>query len=210
MSLAYISLGYSVNRNHYLEESLWSSENCKATRILQFERPMWAFKHSDLYVGCHLDRFKHLPKSGQHNALLSILDVGKLYSVPESGDIGIFGEGWSHIEPWGVWSDGRRAELRFLSRATFHSVDMEIKPFVYGRKTAQSIKITSDGSILFDGIIDKRKVIHFPFPQTRNFDPDRIFRVTFELPDARSPAELGPSPDVRELGIGVVSFKLRQ
>ncbi|BCW88985.1 hypothetical protein sos41_21400 [Alphaproteobacteria bacterium SO-S41] len=128
----------------------------------------------------------------------------------EGGTGGIFlGGGWSSLEPWGVWSDGRwaavqlplprgeRTHLVFTCQA-YGLKDLTEKSVV--RVRANGVEL---GRWIFEEFVDPRD---YTLELTTDGRPTALIEFLMENPVA--PSALGPSADVRQLGIGLrrISF----
>jgi hypothetical protein len=116
--------------------------------------------------------------------------------------------GWSGSEKNLRWTDGREATLVFsLNETRELLLEMKLAPFIAGSELAQqhlSLKL-NDQSITTLTLSDSEM-------RTYSFSlPKSLLRttnvLTFELPDAASPASLNVSPDSRLLGIRVESIR---
>jgi hypothetical protein len=114
--------------------------------------------------------------------------------------------GWSGVEPWGVWSDGKHAEFRFLMsgdgdlviKIAFHSYNpghrkQHVTMFVNKREVGKWT--LAEG----DHLKEEIRVAASEIKEGRLF-------VGFDLPDAVSPQSVGDCQDPRVLGIGLDSF----
>ncbi|MCP3177586.1 hypothetical protein MJO47_10780 [Desulfuromonas sp. KJ2020] len=209
-SFLYIALSYSGNRYIYLQESLWGSAACKAVEQLRDKRPMWEFKKTPVHLECHLDRFRYIPGISvvQDISPLTIIDNTK-YEIGSGSGPDIFGPGWSHVEEWGVWSDGPNAEIRFIPGYSIQKIIFELQPFVYGNVKSQRLIIYQDGVPLYSGTLTKPQNVVIYLPECYAFEPNDILNLYFEIPDAISPAKVGLNRDKRKLGIGLKSIEFR-
>jgi hypothetical protein len=121
----------------------------------------------------------------------------------------VLGEGWSMIEPWGVWSDGNRAEI-CLDRTYLGSgetlVHIDLDAFLAGTVTSVDVPVTVNG----------REVDHWHFEKgrsrgIRSLDlPASNGRVVigFSGIGAQTPAMAGLSQDGRHLGLALYSLTI--
>jgi hypothetical protein len=109
-------------------------------------------------------------------------------------------EGFSDAEPWGRWTDGPEATIRFRAplprRFTLEFTVAHIFP--------------SDGKSSFDVVVgDKRHRVAVPGPGLVSVDIENLGAardVQLILPAAASPKSLGLSGDERRLGLGFRSL----
>jgi glycosyltransferase involved in cell wall biosynthesis len=119
----------------------------------------------------------------------------------------VCGEGWSHAEAWGRWSDGPTAEL------VFHLADpptaklvltVEAQAFLHDRHTEQTVDVAINGVDAARWIFQRGSST----PERRIEVPelpagDTTVIVTFRVRSPRSPKEVGLSKDKRRLGLGI-------
>ncbi len=120
--------------------------------------------------------------------------------------------GWSTPEPWGRWSIGKQASLRFKLQPAVAEVKVEllVDAFVNGRHFEQSVDVKVNGSLV------KRLVFNAKAggdkPRWESFTvrpgPDGELNLVLRTPDAASPARLGLSGDTRTLGVGLVNLSI--
>jgi hypothetical protein len=128
----------------------------------------------------------------------------------------VLGIGWSQIEPWGVWSNGRIASLLFEVES-FGSRDVILKMGSHGFLTESHANIEVD--VFVNDL--KVKVLEYRLDKpnrssTIQFSAklceakSKFCEVQFKVRNPRSPASLGLSSDERLLGIGLtsVSFEI--
>ena len=120
--------------------------------------------------------------------------------------------GWSFIEPWGVWSDGKIASLAFpLSPDLQHralTLDLMLRPFISSVLPVQKIEFWVNGQLL------KTESLNFPEAKKVILDipallnKQDILKINLRLPDAMSPKALGLGNDTRRLAVGIESATL--
>jgi glycosyltransferase involved in cell wall biosynthesis len=119
------------------------------------------------------------------------------------------GSGWSFPEAGFRWTDGKEASIRVqlgpLSNGRPNSSCLlRLRASAFGGR--QRVVVLIDGKraneLTVEGAVRDYDIdVHFS-NSTGGVDNE----ITFELPDAHSPASLGLSPEVRELGIAVASM----
>jgi len=115
--------------------------------------------------------------------------------------------GWSALEPWGVWSNAEKAELRFRLRSNNKPVRFALKlslsPFKATGKPKQDVSISINNVSRKFELTSPQELI-LPFTP----DPTGINVVVFTIKDPVSPSDLKISSDDRDLGIGLISIQL--
>jgi len=125
------------------------------------------------------------------------------YLVGSSGH-GSFalGNGWSQPEPWGTWSDSKRAELYFPCAGRTFDVVLQLAPF-----NRQHLTLTAGGATLWQGALPTEstalRIAIAPAQCTRG-----VALVTADISHPTRPSELGPSNDRRRLGVALTSFRI--
>jgi hypothetical protein len=124
----------------------------------------------------------------------------------------ILGRGWSQPEPWGVWSDGVRAQLllqikpedfptgvriqfsftSYVSKAR----DQRLEISLAGRKLASRTFNESQPQQLVEIDLDSSSI-----------NPSATTRLDLSIPDAIAPAESGGA-DKRQLGVGLTNVRV--
>ncbi len=131
-------------------------------------------------------------------------------NLAESGVV--FGQGWSHLEAWGVWSDGNFADLLIHvgSESRTYEVTFRLHGYNPPESPFRNLQLIVNGRQL--GALELSEGAgfhdyHFMF----RIRPDEEFiHFGFEIRNPVSPAELGHSSDHRRLGVGLSGFKLTQ
>jgi 2-polyprenyl-3-methyl-5-hydroxy-6-metoxy-1,4-benzoquinol methylase len=120
-------------------------------------------------------------------------------------------DGWSPPEPWGVWSDGSAAKLRFyLSPRPAGKVVLRLR--VSGFLPVQS-SIRDVDVLIADKLVERwsfdsenpageRRVV----VDQEAFDSNGGLEIGFKILKPESPVQYGLSRDARKLGIGLVSL----
>ncbi|WP_127818203.1 DUF7024 domain-containing protein [Microbacterium sp. CPCC 204701] len=118
-------------------------------------------------------------------------------------------EGWSEPEEWGTWTDEERAEASLrLPDDIQGDVQLSLGVHAYmplGHEP-QRVRIHAGRASLGEWIVGNQMTIEVTVPGSAVVDG--TVTLTFELPDAISPAEAGVSTDGRTLGIGLHSIIL--
>lgn len=113
------------------------------------------------------------------------------------------GEGWSHVEAWGRWTDGGHAGLNYelAKPADGQVLEFASRAYVAGSPPTQRVGVRINGRDAPEWVFtpdNARQITHIAIP-----DGATEIRVEFAFSDARSPKQAGQSEDARVLGIGV-------
>jgi hypothetical protein len=115
------------------------------------------------------------------------------------------GFGWSHVEPWGVWSDAGSASL------WLPQVPARAELVLRGRHFG----LPGTRATIIWHLVGRGSATAFAVPRDEEFEwrvplrpGDRLLEIT--LPSARSPAELALSQDSRVLGFGLSGIRLER
>jgi hypothetical protein len=132
-----------------------------------------------------------------------------------SGADRLLGEGWSELEPTGVWTVSEAASL-ILKPSAPAGLDVElvlgISAFVTRDHRKLELEVSVGGERLADHVFRHRRAhsrVHVPLPAAAR---DATGRAVLELGlgDPARPADLGVSEDVRRLGIHLRSLTMRR
>ena len=122
-------------------------------------------------------------------------------------------DGWSDLESWGRWSDGRKCHLFFrLNAAPSTDLILSADIIAFTRKAHPRQEI----NILANGIPVGRWVFTYGEPERgrkllipmKVFGEEPVLKLTFEILNPQSPKNLGESEDPRLLGIGLKSLSI--
>jgi glycosyltransferase involved in cell wall biosynthesis len=121
-------------------------------------------------------------------------------------------DGWGEPEQWGTWSISKRASLRLsiesLPGRTLHA-ELKYRAFVHTLHRELEIVCRGAGRDIASWrcrFNDTSGIQWLTLPSaaiSRNGELD----IEFHFSDPRSPAELGISPDTRQLGLGIESLR---
>lgn len=151
------------------------------------------------------------PVAPPENMVPGPLGVAIRFGSGEPSDA-YLGKGWSGPEPWGVWSEGRRAQLRFPAPRIVRSVSIELQAFLPGNPAKQRVVVFLNGvRSLRTELGTSEATIDFPVGDeaAQRIAEDGRLTIRFALPDASSPQAAGLSSDARRLAIGLKSVTLR-
>lgn len=121
------------------------------------------------------------------------------------------GIGWSNPEPWGVWSDGPKAQLivepedpaKKPTKLVVRARSLSAPPAKAQRVT---VIINGKEAAVWDVVEGKDDEYTASIPP--GFAPFDPIAIEFQIQHPISPAELGAGNDGRKLGFGLVSFRL--
>src|SRR4030095_13866876 len=112
-------------------------------------------------------------------------------------------QGISHPEPWGRWTDGAVATIRFAQPLP-EKFDLEIIYYaIYGTNRGAPFRIRVGDEVREFTISTGTEKIRLPFNPKRPVDA-----IEIEVPKPTSPASLGQSPDPRLLGLGINRLRI--
>lgn len=118
-------------------------------------------------------------------------------------------DGWSKPEEWGTWTDQERAEASLrLPEETQGDVhlSLDVQAYVPPGHDPQRVRVRAGDALLGEWVVGDRTTIELAVPGSAVVDD--VVALTFELPDAISPADAGVSADSRTLGVGLRSIAL--
>jgi hypothetical protein len=139
----------------------------------------------------------------------------RIVFIESSGADRLLGDGWSELEPTGVWTVSEAASL-ILKPSAPAGLDVElvlgISAFVTRDHRKLELEVSVGGERLAEHIFRHRRAhsrIHVPLPAVAR---DATGRTVLELAlrDPMRPADLGVSEDVRRLGIHLRSLTMRR
>lgn len=116
------------------------------------------------------------------------------------------GDGFHAAEDWGTWVDGCCAKLIIPSEAICQPafIQFKLQAYVNSLLPQQHIKVTVNNQAVtefFISLSDNQPfLIYLALPE----QCDKFYLLQFEIPNAKSPQELGLSDDARKLGLGFI------
>jgi len=150
---------------------------------------------------------------GSRHAMQATYPLGHVIDFGLLGDATRYCEvGWSQSELWGTWTDGNVARLRIAPVAN-EGIQLifvaRLLTFVNPLHVRQHVDVLINGRLVNQWIFDSPEETE----RTVRMPPDLLYypetiEITFVIPTARSPAELGLSDDSRRLGIGLVHARI--
>jgi hypothetical protein len=114
--------------------------------------------------------------------------------------------GWSFPEARWVWSNGNVARMRLPEPPGPSEIVLDFRLFPFSAPTlpSQRVRVSFDGRILGAATFSGEGSLAVIVPR-RGGASDPL-ELEWELPDARSPFEMGHSADIRRLGIALCSI----
>lgn len=114
--------------------------------------------------------------------------------------------GFGAQEPAGRWTNEKESTLMFFfpTPAQNYCLTATVDPFLYGSHLRQRVDILANGQLCGHAELNATgsHII------TASFLAQGWMKITFRLPDAISPVELGANPDQRSLGLAFHSIHL--
>jgi hypothetical protein len=127
----------------------------------------------------------------------------------------LLGAGWAEVEPWGVWSIGRTADvnLPIPSGVVGRDLHLECTLATFERHAAGDlvVGVMCEGIALTSLIVpcDGRTIRANITCPGQLVAEHREIRLQFQIANPTSPSALGISTDPRELGIGLRTIAVR-
>ncbi len=140
------------------------------------------------------------------------VELNKIVRVGEFSGSGFIKRfGWSHDEPWGVWSDGPYADLLFtLPEIPESAIDIHfgVQSYVPEERPSQDVEVYVNGKLFdlwrFVPNSNKRRVIRIDHTSLA----DQKVNIGFRMLNPISPSKLGRGSDGRMLGIGLRDIRV--
>ncbi len=123
-------------------------------------------------------------------------------------------QGWAAPESWGVWSQSKTAKLKIqlpFVPARDMKLILKAQAFINEKHPQQHVDVW----------VNRQHIARIDYTQKINLSSRAIhlpknlilanngdLNIEFKLPDAKSPAKLGISADIRQLGLGLHSLEL--
>jgi hypothetical protein len=116
---------------------------------------------------------------------------------------------WHDCEAWGIWSDGKNADLLIpVPNGNPQKIQIQFNAFLTPLHPYQDLEILINGQLLQKIRIDHASGNTFSLNLPDDMNPDRLLNIEFRTPNAVSPARAGvSSSDQRVLGFGLVSVQ---
>lgn len=158
-----------------------------------------------------IDRF--FPSLGYDVARFPRAERGQSLDFQNGHNEGALVEGWSHSEPWGVWSNGDRAQLGFLlvsAPAAQPKLLVRCRAFITATNPEQRIEFWSQNIKLADVTLrNDTNTVVVPLGELRLRAGSALI-IEMRMPLARSPKQLALSHDSRKLAIGLETARFEE
>lgn len=167
------------------------------------------------------------PRRKDYYMRLSRDDIASLYttvergvpiqaSAPPSALRDILVSGWSHDEPWGVWSDGKSAKIAFtindVGTGDVH-LSLLVTGFFFGSHNEVAVAPSVNDRRLPTFVLRAEQRlparIDLAIPERDVRRANGRIELTLGIQSPRSPSALGMSDDHRQLGIGLIGLTIR-
>ena len=119
--------------------------------------------------------------------------------------------GWDRYDTCAQWTDGKNAALAIQLQSTDldHSLTINAMPWLgWGAIAQQRVIVTANGHHVGEWVFDQQETQEKSMVIPHAVLDGDIQTISFELPDSKSPKDLGINVDPRELGIMVHSLVL--
>jgi len=140
--------------------------------------------------------------------------VGSVTTLSNSEPSGVVLAGsWSSREPWGVWSDGRRATVVFDASCLPDRFTVAIRANLFPPvpPPMQAVRISDESGSLLAVISNEHPNGDFVVRmQKSGTQPGPWKSLIFDVDVPASPHQLKISRDRRKLGIGLISLTFQQ
>lgn len=157
------------------------------------------------------------PGQWQASATIPPYKLGDMVNFTLSGHSGAYRDGgWSGTEQWGTWSDGHKAALHLMPvppPTGGLELVAEISPFVERLHPTQTVDVSVNGThvahwvMTFTDVNHLRQELRASIPASA-VKGARTIQVEFHMLDPASPASFGHPGDTRDLGIGLIRFRI--
>ncbi|MBI1803908.1 MAG: sulfatase-like hydrolase/transferase [Ignavibacteriae bacterium] len=120
------------------------------------------------------------------------------------------GRGWSVPEGFGTWTEGPVARVNLVIPPSNGDLLLEakFKPFVFGRAKQQFVILKTNDHEIGKWEASDSGAYHARIPKSTLHGD--LLRISFEMPDAKSPRELGMNDDPRILGVAVNEMDVKE
>jgi hypothetical protein len=140
------------------------------------------------------------------------LKVGGVIDFRDTSPDRYLGLGWSAAEPWGRWTEGRRASLRFaIDAATESQLTLHVRAsaLIGGSKKRQDVVVTVNNFRLGEWAFEQSGIFErsIRIPASA-FRQDGVFHVDLEISSPASPRDIGLGDDTRALGIALFEARI--
>jgi hypothetical protein len=174
-----------------------ADDDLRAPELEPLDRPI----HPEIVRALELQSKASAQRANHAEQLRSSGSI--VIDLQESSDDSILGFGWSHHEPWGIWSDGDEATLRVPAREGL-SWRATLKARTFAPNGPVTVGIAAYGQPMSYAEAGSTE----PLTLTIESDPSSAGTIRLHLPDARAPIDDQLSGDQRKLGIGLTQLSI--
>lgn len=129
-----------------------------------------------------------------------------VFFAKQGAGVELLDVGWSQPEAWGVWSDGKLANIYIPRPAqTPKKLLLDLRAFISQKIPVQDVSIFINDQFVAEYRLDKAEgnLLSLELPAS-NSD---FYKITFQLKTPARPFDIGLNKDKRLLGIGLISAK---
>jgi hypothetical protein len=120
--------------------------------------------------------------------------------------------GFSNVEDWGMWTDGKEAIITFIIRDELCNkklgIDIEARAF-YDKADRQDFKIYANNILVAEYKVVNEGVTKYEAYILPKINTNPILTIKLVISNPTSPSERGLSDDTRKLGLGITKFCIR-
>lgn len=114
--------------------------------------------------------------------------------------------GWDYPQPWGVWAVGPRARLNLpLPAGSPQSLVLDLRALINAQLPQQIIHISVNDQLPLTYTLAQEEHNQIVIPLDSKIWRDGYVSLSFDLPDAKKPKEIGIGLDERLLSVGLIS-----
>lgn len=131
--------------------------------------------------------------------------LGVKYFVAEGARLR---RGWSHIEPWGVWSDGLEAEIELrVGQGELYYAELVTQGYIPPGREKLEVTFRCNGQAAEQVVYKPKQFQTIRIPCRKRAEDDYVV-ISVDVVDPTSPLAEGRGNDPRRLGIGLHSVKI--
>lgn len=121
----------------------------------------------------------------------------------------LFGKGWSYPENWGIWTDGKVAQLSLaLPKEVHSSLRLTFDAGAASRTDHQRVTISAAGMPIGSVDVATKPDAQYGVTIPKAVVDQRSVTLEFSIDDPVSPKDLGRSGDARRLGLALHWLRL--
>jgi len=143
----------------------------------------------------------------------STYEIGTVLDFASGGNFGLFSAtDWNAPEPWGRWTEGARASLKFqFATAPRRELSLELlgRPLLVPSQAKLVVKIHARGKMIGEWVFDQPDFEWKRIQIAQDLVQEKSLELVFEIDHPICLKELGLSDDPRHLGLGVAQVLLK-